>query len=76
MKRMSLQATGVSRNTIMRVNQRVGDARHRLHHARMRNLQPTRLELDETWSFIQKRPSSSGPLRLGWYLKAREFFPP
>lgn len=65
MKKMSLRATSVSRNTIMRVNQRVGDACHRLHHARMQNLQPARLGLDETWSFIQKRPSTSGSLRPG-----------
>ena len=47
--------TGSDRNTVMRVNYRVGEACYRLHHARMRNLQCARLELDETWSFIAKK---------------------
>ena len=56
---MSMRATartvGVDRNTIMRLNRRVGDACHRLHHARMRDLQCTRLEMDETWGFVGKK---------------------
>jgi len=47
--------TGVDRNTVARLNRRVGDACRRLHDARMRNLQCALLELDETWSFIGKR---------------------
>ena len=57
-----------SRNTIMRVNQRGGDARHRLHHARMRNLQPARLKRTK----LELRQNPSGPLRPGSYLKARD----
>lgn len=53
--RATARLTGVDRNTIVRLNKRVGDACARLHHARMRNLQVPRLELDETWSFVQKK---------------------
>lgn len=53
--RATERLTGVSRNTIMRLSRLVGDACDRLHHARMRNLQVSRLELDETWSFVQKK---------------------
>ena len=47
--------TGVHRDTIMRLSTRVGDACHRLHHARLRGLQVSCLELDETWSFVFKK---------------------
>jgi len=47
--------TGTNRNTIMALGKRVGDACHRLHHARMRGLQVGCLELDETWSFVCKK---------------------
>ncbi len=53
--RATARETGVDRNTIMRLNQRVGDGCHRLHHARMRDLQCARLELDETWGFVGKK---------------------
>ena len=53
--RATERLTGVSRNTIMRLGRLVGEACNRLHHARMRNLQVSRLELDETWSFVQKK---------------------
>lgn len=53
--RATARLTGVDRNTIMRLNRRVGEACHRLHHARMRDLQCARLELDETWSFVGKK---------------------
>lgn len=53
--RATARLTGVDRNTVARLNRRVGDGCRRLHDARMRNLQCARLELDETWSFIGKR---------------------
>lgn len=53
--RATARLTGVDRNTIMRLNRRVGDGCHRLHHARMRDLQVAQLELDETWSFVGKK---------------------
>ena len=53
--RATARLTGVDRNTIMRLSGLVGSACDRLHHARMRDLQVSRLELDETWSFVQKK---------------------
>ena len=47
--------TGTNRNTIMRLGKQVGDACARLHHAQMRHLQVSCLELDETWSFVCKK---------------------
>lgn len=53
--------TGVHRDTIARLSQRVGDGCHRLHHARMRDLQPARLELDETWSAVRVKQKNLRP---------------
>ena len=53
--RATERLTGVHRDTIMRLSKRVGEACHRLHHARMRELQVSCLELDETWSFVRKK---------------------
>lgn len=47
--------TGVHRDTIMRLSLRVGQACDRLHDATMQNLQVPFIEIDETWSFIQKK---------------------
>ena len=47
--------TGIHRDTIMRLNERVGKACDRLHDATMQNLQVSRLQLDEMWGFIQKK---------------------
>ena len=47
--------TNRHRDTIMRLGARVGAACHRLHDARMRGLQVSCLELDETWSFVRKK---------------------
>ena len=47
--------TGHHRDSIMHLGRRVGEACHRLHHARMRNLQPLCLQLDEMWSFIGEK---------------------
>ena len=56
---MSIRAiertTGIHRDTIMRLGKRIGDACHRFHHARMRGLQVSCLEIDETWSFVRKK---------------------
>ncbi len=59
--RSTERLTGVHRDTIMRLTQRVGDGCHRLHHARMRDLQPARLELDETWSCIRVKQKNIRP---------------
>lgn len=53
--RATERLTGIHRDTIMRLSKRVGDACHRLHHARMRQLQVSYLELDETWGFVRKK---------------------
>ena len=53
--RATERLTGVHRDTIMRLSNRVGAACHRLHHAAMRNLHVRFLELDETWGFIRKK---------------------
>ena len=47
--------TGVHRDTIMRLSLRVGQGCDRLHNQRMRDLQVPFIEIDETWSFIQKK---------------------
>ena len=60
--RATERLTGVHRDTIMRLSTRVGDACHRLHDARMRQLQLSCLELDEMWGFIGKR---QGNLQVG-----------
>ena len=53
--RATERLTGIHRDTIMRLSKRIGDDCHRLHHARMRQLQVSCLELDETWSFVRKK---------------------
>ena len=66
--RATERLTGVSRNTIMRLSGLVGTACDRLHHARMRDLQVSRLELDETWSYVgvkQKNLKPSSPAEQG-----------
>ena len=47
--------TGIHRDTIMRLEKRVGSACDHLHDVTMRNLHVSRLQLDETWSFVQKK---------------------
>ena len=59
--RSAERLTGIHRDTIMRLSQRVGDACHRLHHARMRDLQPARLELDETWACLRVKQKNLRP---------------
>lgn len=53
--RATTRLTGVHRTTIMRLAETVGTACHRLHHARMRDLQVACLQLDETWSFVNTK---------------------
>jgi hypothetical protein len=47
--------TGVHRDTIMRLGVRVGQGCAALMDAKMRNLDCTRLEMDEIWGFIGKK---------------------
>jgi len=53
--RATERLTGIHRDTIMRLSTRVGQACHRLHHARIHGLQVSCFELDETWSFVFKK---------------------
>ena len=66
--RATARLTGLHRTTIMNLAERVGDACGRLHHARMRNLQVSCLQLDETWSFVntkQKNLQDHNPVEHG-----------
>ena len=47
--------TGIHRDTIMRLGERVGSACDQLHDVTMRDHQISRLQLDETWGFVQKK---------------------
>ncbi|HEX4274731.1 MAG TPA: DDE-type integrase/transposase/recombinase [Bryobacteraceae bacterium] len=47
--------TGVHRDTIMRLGVRVGQGCTALMGAKMRNLECTRLEMDEIWGYIGKK---------------------
>lgn len=47
--------TGVHRDTIMRLQLRVGEACARLHDRTMHSLRINRLELDEVWAYVGKR---------------------
>lgn len=53
--------TGIHRDTIMRLSLTVGQACDRLHDAAMRDLRIPYLQLDETWSFIQKKQHNRKP---------------
>ena len=53
--RATARLTDVHRSTIMRLAETVGTACDRLHHARMRDLQVSCLQLDETWSFVNTK---------------------
>jgi len=53
--RATARLTGIHRSTIMRLAELVGTACDRLHHARMRDLQVSCLQLDETWSFVNTK---------------------
>ena len=53
--RATARHTGADKDSVMRLSKRIGDACQRLHHARMRGLQVSCLELDETWSFVRKK---------------------
>ena len=47
--------TGMHRDTIGRLSLKVGNACHQMHDAFIRDLQVPFIEIDETWSFIQKK---------------------
>jgi IS1 family transposase len=47
--------TGIHRDTIMRLSVRIGQGCASLHDWLVRDLQVSRIELDEAWSFVQKK---------------------
>jgi len=47
--------TGIHRDTVMRLGVRIGQGCTRLMDAKMRNLECTRLEMDEIWGYIGKK---------------------
>jgi transposase-like protein/IS1 family transposase len=53
--RSTERLTGVNRNTIMRLLIVAGERSARMMDARMRNLRPRYLQLDEIWTFVQKK---------------------
>lgn len=64
--RATERLTGIHRDTIMRLSNRVGEGCARLHDAMMRDLNVNLLELDEQWSFIgckQKRATEEEKAR-------------
>ena len=60
--------TGIHRDTIMRLSLRIGQACDRLHDTTMRDLQVSRLQLDEMWGFVntkQKNLQDHSPAEYG-----------
>src|SRR4051812_37626585 len=53
--RSTERLTGINRDTIMRLGLKVGQACHRLHDQTMRNLHVPLLQIDEQWSFVNKK---------------------
>jgi hypothetical protein len=53
--------TGVHRDTIMRLGVKVGKGCTKMMDANLRNLNCTRLEMDEIWSFIGKKEKHVRP---------------
>ena len=49
------RVTGVHRDTIMRLGVRIGQGCTALMDAKMRNLECTRLEMDEIWGYVGKK---------------------
>lgn len=56
--RATERLTNVHRDTIMRLGVAVGQGCAALHGKHMRNLQVSRIELDEVWSFVKKKRRS------------------
>jgi IS1 family transposase len=54
--------TGIHRDTIMRLGVRVGQGCTALLDQKMRNLDCTRIEIDEVWGFIQKKQPHVKPM--------------
>lgn len=53
------RVTGVHRDTIMRLGVRVGKECHRIHDAKMKNIDSARIEVDEIWGFVGKKKANT-----------------
>src|ERR1700761_5363664 len=53
--RATERLTGIHRDTIMRLGVKVGQGCNALHGRLMVNLNVSRVELDEVWSFVKKK---------------------
>ena len=49
------EVTGVRRDTVMRLGVKIGHGCAALMHVNMRNLDCTRLEMDEVWGYVGKK---------------------
>jgi len=58
--RATERLTGIHRDTIMRLGVKVGQGCNALHGKLMVNLQVSRIELDEVWSFVKKKRRNMG----------------
>lgn len=59
--RATERLTGHNRNTIMRLGVKVGQGCAAVHGRLMVNLQVSRVELDEVWSFVKKKKKNVRP---------------
>lgn len=59
--RATERLTGNNRNSIMRLGVKVGQGCAAVHGRLMVNLQVSRVELDEVWSFVKKKKKNVGP---------------
>ena len=53
--RATERLTGIHRDTVMRLGVKVGQGCNALHGRLMVNLNVSRVELDEVWSFVKKK---------------------
>ena len=59
--RAAERLTGVNRGTILSLGVRVGQGCDALHDRLMRDLNVSRIELDEAWSFVAKKQARLTP---------------
>jgi hypothetical protein len=59
--RAAERLTGINRGTILSLGVRVGQGCAALHNRLMRDLNVSRIELDEAWSFVAKKQARLAP---------------
>ena len=55
------RVTGVHRDTVMRLGERIGEACAGIMDEKMHGLSTTRIEVDEIWGFIGKKNKNATP---------------